>query len=105
MSMRKLLPVELAFIREMLKGKPDEGRLASSLVDRFVEEMDDGGMGGLRFTSSKDDRSLGTALAEKKFADQDGVTVVATLNLDGDGDLYELDVWKVDFSPLISFPE
>lgn len=24
MSMRKLLPVELAFIREMLKGKPDE---------------------------------------------------------------------------------
>jgi hypothetical protein len=102
--MRKLLSSELAFIRHMLKGTRDEERIALSLPDRFVEEMDDGEMGGLTFTSSKDNRSLGEALAQKEFVDQDGVTVIATLNLDGDGELYELDMWKVDFSPLKSFP-
>ena len=103
--MRKLSSSELSFIREMLKGTSDEERIASSLPDRLVQEMDDGGMGGLTFVSSKEDRSLGVALAEKEFADQDGVAVIATLNLDSDGELYELDIWKVDFSPLKSFPQ
>lgn len=34
--------------------------------------------------------------------DQDGVDVIATLSLDNYGDLFELDVWKVDFSPVVS---
>lgn len=102
--MRKLLSNELTFIAQMLTSIPDGGRIISSLPDRFVEEMDDGRMGGLKFVSSKEDRSLGVVLAEKEFVDQDGVPVIATLNLDSDGELYELDVWKVDFSPLKSFP-
>ncbi|MBN3755507.1 hypothetical protein G3N95_21365 [Paraburkholderia sp. Tr-20389] len=102
--MRKLRPSELAFVKEMLKGVPDEERIASSLPDRLVDDMDDGGMGGLTFISSRENRSLGPVLAEKQFADQDGVAVLATLNIDDSGELYELDILKVDFSPLKSFP-
>jgi hypothetical protein len=105
MSQRKLLRDEIALIRAMLKGKLDEERIASSLQDRLVEDMDDGGMGGLTFVSSKENRRLGAILAEREFADQDGITVIATLNLDSDGELYELDIWKVDFSPLQSLPQ
>ncbi|MFC0400660.1 DUF6984 family protein [Paraburkholderia rhizosphaerae] len=102
--MRQLRPNEIEFIKIMLKGTPDEKRFTDALKDCLVEEMDDGGMGGLTFVASGASRSLGVSLAEKEFVDQDGVTAIATLNLDADGDLYELDIWKVDFSPLKSFP-
>ncbi|WP_250454532.1 hypothetical protein [Caballeronia sp. ATUFL_M2_KS44] len=98
--MRRLLASETSFIKAMLNGVADERRIVDSLQDSFVEEMDDGGMGGLTFVSSKLSRSLGASLAEREFIDQDGVAVIATLNLDSDGELYELDIWKVDFSPL-----
>ena len=39
-----------------------------------------------------------------KFNDADGVPVSAALNLDQDHHLFELDVWKVDFSPLQRWP-
>jgi hypothetical protein len=46
-------------------------------------------------------RRLGHRIAELQFDDADGVPVIASLNVDQDGDLYELDVWKVDFKPVI----
>ena len=49
-------------------------------------------------------RILGNKLAETEFLDEDGITVIATLNLDNYGDPYELDVWKTDFSPLRHLP-
>jgi hypothetical protein len=33
------------------------------------------------------------------FKDIDGTPVSAALNVDQQGNLYELDIWKVDFSP------
>ena len=103
--MRPLRPNEMAFIKAMLKGKPNADSIVSSLPDHLVEEMDDGGMGGLTFVSSGEDRSIGVALAETQFVDEDGVTVIATLNLDNHNELYELDIWKVDFSPLKRLPD
>ena len=43
-------------------------------------------------------------IAEKEFLDSDGVPISVTLNIDDDGLLYELDIWKVDFSPIIKYP-
>lgn len=88
----------------MLMSKPDAAPLASQLPQCSVEEMDDGGMGGLKFSSSHENRSLGPQIASAEFLDEDGITVIATLNLDNYGDLYELDIWKTDFSPLRRFP-
>ena len=69
-----------------------------------VEEMDDGGMGSLRFVRAKQNRRLGEVIAEIQYQDEDGVPVLVSLNLDDDGELYGLDSWKVDFSPLKRIP-
>ena len=67
-----------------------------------VRELNDGGMGSLRLVvsgASSENQVFGRRAAEYEFADMDGVTVIASLNLDQDGLPFELDVWKVDFTP------
>jgi len=44
-------------------------------------------------------------ISEHLFLDVDGVTVIASLNIDKDGNLFELDIWKTDYSPLIKYPD
>ncbi len=67
--------------------------------------LDDGGMGSLRFASDAESPRLGATLGEVAFPDADGVLVMAALTVDQNGDLFELDVWKADFSPLQRWPE
>ncbi|MFG6110515.1 DUF6984 family protein [Stenotrophomonas nematodicola] len=100
---RVLSAAELSVIRMMLLGvrsSLDLSPEALSIVG--VEDMDDGGMGSIRFVSDKPDRRLGEELARETFLDEDDVEVIATLSLDNYGDLFELDIWKVDFSPVVS---
>ncbi len=67
--------------------------------------MRDGGMGSLRTVgATQDKRHYGKVLCEARLTDQDGVPVVASIIVDSVGELYELDMWKVDFSPLKHFP-
>jgi hypothetical protein len=76
------------------------GQSSSSHGDfDLVEDMNDGGMGSLRFVGSAD-RQLGKCIGEAEFDDADGVPVSVALNSDQCGELFELDLWKVDFSPL-----
>lgn len=73
-----------------------------------VKEMEDGGMGSLKLVSSKDERaarSFGNTVAELQFSDADGVEVLVSLNVDKDGEPFELDVWKTDFGAVIRIPE
>ena len=73
-----------------------------------VRPMDDGGMGSLELVSPRtpaSTRRFGQQAAELEFTDRDGVLVVASLLLDQDGEPFELDLWKVDFSPLIELPD
>jgi hypothetical protein len=46
-------------------------------------------------------RRFGRRMAELQFDDADGVPVIASLNVDEDGDLYEMDIRKTDFKPVI----
>ncbi|MDH2348702.1 hypothetical protein [Bradyrhizobium sp. SSUT77] len=73
----------------------------SPLQDHFglVEEMKDGGMGSLLFVGAAD-RRFGRCIGEAEFDDADGVLVSVALNLDQRDELFELDLWKVDFSAL-----
>lgn len=96
---------ERALIAELIKRNNGPVRLLSSLSDCRVEEMDGGGMGGLRFCVEGGSlRHFGEQLLEAKFLDADGVALMVAINLDEYAELYELDIWKVDFSPLIRFP-
>ncbi len=64
--------------------------------------MKDGNMGSLRFVSKDNsgERELGITIAEAEFMDEDEVPVMAYLNLDSNGDFFELDLWKADFTPV-----
>ncbi|MDB5199722.1 MAG: hypothetical protein JWO92_1685 [Chitinophagaceae bacterium] len=105
----------------MRKLFPDEERLLLHLIKNasvtfnekwnerlLVKPMDDGGMGSLLFfPNGKFDtnRSFGKCVSENQFKDADNVEVIASLNVDSKGNLFELDIWKTDFSPLIKIPE
>jgi hypothetical protein len=72
-----------------------------------VRDMDDAGMGSfyfLRKDKRRESRNGVRPIAERQFGDSDGVPISVALNIDGDGELFELDIWKVDFSPVLSYP-
>ena len=101
---RQLRENERVLISAMLSGKPSYAELMSNLDASSVEDMQDGGMGSIRFLSGDKARHLGEAIAEAEYIDDDGVLVIIALNTDSRGRLYEIDFWKVDFSPLRSYP-
>ena len=70
--------------------------------------MDDGEMGSLYlFPQGKinESRKLGRQISEFQFTDIDGVEVIASLNVDVDGVLFELDIWKTNFEKLVKLPD
>jgi hypothetical protein len=104
------------------RPSPQELQLVALLVSRAsgvqlspdwretlrVRPMADGGMGSLKLASEESlqpERPIGRRAAELQFVDADGVSVLASLNVDRDGHLLELDMWKTDFSPLIRIPD
>jgi hypothetical protein len=104
MKRRLLTLPELSLIIFMLRGKPSADTLLGKLMTTEVEDIEDGGMGSLRFVSEKPDRRLGEKVAGTHFLDEDGVPVLVSLYLDLQGELYELDSWKTDYSPLKRIP-
>ncbi len=71
----------------------------------LVEPLSDGGMGSLHlYPNGKihDDRIFGEQKSDIMFKDKDGIEVIASLYLDQLGDIFEIDIWKTDFSPTIS---
>jgi hypothetical protein len=69
-----------------------------------VETMNDGGMGSIRIGPFGGDRRFGATVAETVFHDEDGTLVLASLNVDSRNELYEVDIWRVDFGPLRRWP-
>jgi uncharacterized lipoprotein YehR (DUF1307 family) len=49
-------------------------------------------------------QTLGEVLVEAQYHDSDGVLVVITIYSDKNRELFEVDIWKVDFSPLRRYP-
>lgn len=95
--MRKLNSKEAKLVDKLLKIA---GRRLD-IDELLVTDMNDGGMGSLAIGENYTDREFGEQIAEFIFKDFDGTYVSAALNVDSHGNLYELDVWKVDFSPTL----
>jgi hypothetical protein len=101
---RRLCESEMELVGLLLQKAGDTGTLLNRMSSLDVREMSDGGMGSLYFVSetrSPEQRHMGQRIAEMQFNDADGVAILASLNVDKDGDLYELDVWKTDYTPVI----
>lgn len=102
---RDLTKSESQLMKAMLSRAGQSSEVLKQLESARVTEMNDGGMGSLRFESrSSEDRRLGQTVSRAEFKDEDGVVVSAAIHLDQAGKLFELDIWKVDFSPLARWP-
>lgn len=71
-----------------------------------VIPLDDGGMGSLFFESimPKSERRMKKQIVEKQFHDEDGTPILVSINVDERDELYELDIWKADFKPVVKYP-
>lgn len=103
------------------KPSTQEERLLEFLVKRsstpipvnwrdglLVHPMDDGGMGSLYLFPGGEGnagRTFGKQVSEYQFTDSDGVEVIASLNVDKEGELFELDILKTDFGKLLKWPD
>jgi len=65
-----------------------------------AENVEVVGFGGVVLLSSTT-QVFGSDIATAMLADADGVPVRVTLCLDNHDQLFELELWKVDFSPII----
>ena len=103
--MRLLTKDEQDLIRFMLTNNGTQKKFIDELPNLMVEEMNDGGMGSLRFLSKKEGRRVfKNEISIMHYRDTDGVSVRFALNLDQDDEVYELDVFKGDFSAMKKFP-
>jgi len=97
---RKLFDHEVPLTRRLLAIGGRQERTDQLLI----EPLADGGMGSFRIGEPAAGRKLGYVIAEVRFLDADGIPVTAALNVDTQDQLFEVDVWKVDFSPLQHWP-
>ncbi|MDW3194242.1 MAG: hypothetical protein R8G66_17845 [Cytophagales bacterium] len=108
MSSRKLSQDE-RWLLEMLVQKATVKFPSNWSDNLLVKPLSDEGMGSLLLFPERvavdDDRLFGEQISEYQFTDEDGIEVIASLNMDDEGKLFELDIWKTDFSPLISIPK
>ncbi len=82
----------------------EQAKIEVDLSSIKLEAMNDGEMGSHKFQNNNLDSKFGCEAASCCFADTDGIVVSATLNLDQYGALYELDLFKGDFSKLQRWP-
>ncbi|GAB3294230.1 DUF6984 family protein [Hymenobacter tenuis] len=104
MNKRTLNLAELGLLMYMLRGAPGAEPLLAALHTAEVAELQTGETSSLRFLSREPNRRLGERIASTQFLDLDGVVVLVSLYLDQEGNLYELDCWKVDDSPVRRIP-
>ena len=107
--MREPTIEEDRIIRFLISKSCAEHAMDVRLGPYMVQEMQDGGMGSLyiipKAIASKTERETGPMVAEFHANDIDDIEMVISLFLDTDLTPFELDIWKVDFSPLRSLSQ
>lgn len=104
MNARNLTDQEKALLRHLLTG--NRAGLTLNLDSDKVFDMNDGGMGSIRFQAPDgESRRFGAEIAGAHYYDIDNVLVDIAVNVDEQGKLFEVDFWKVDYSKLVKYPE
>lgn len=101
---RSLRSEETSILAALLKPPLDQ--YVCGLATCKVQDLDDGGMGGIKFLrESGKPRSFGKTIAEAEYIDADGVLVSIAINVDDVGDLLEIEFWKVNYAALCIYPK
>ncbi|MEH6780477.1 MAG: hypothetical protein V7618_02810 [Rhodoglobus sp.] len=104
-SYRSPTEAELRLLRALVERAPRFSGSLATLSALTVAPINDGGMGSLAIGPPSLERRFEDQVAEATFFDVDGMWVSATLNVDQFGELFELDVFEGDFSPLREIPQ
>src|SRR5436305_1912821 len=96
MAPRPIRPEERALIEHLL------GLIKGGNRYRIPQEVDNLGDTGIQLSSRGEHAD---DLVEADYKDTDGRDVLITLTTNQYDELYELDIWKTDFSPLQRYPE
>lgn len=100
--LRKLREEEKRLITDMLSEKIID--LTNAEIDSaLVIDLNDGNMGSIRFIYDTDS-TYQAQIASAEYADSDGAIVSIAINTNTQGNLYEIDFWKTDFSALLKYP-
>ncbi|RZJ98888.1 MAG: hypothetical protein EOO46_23600 [Flavobacterium sp.] len=86
----------IAYLLEQLPANSNQYRIPLQ-----VTELQDGGMGSIRLT---DKGRHHKDLIQLQYVDVDGQMVIITLTESHAGELFELDIWNVNFSALKQYP-
>lgn len=101
---RKINKTEIGVLEYLMKKASIQLRNDWS-NNLFIQQLDDGGMGGFLIFESKDGtdakRKFGKQVSEFEFTDDDGVLVLVSLNVDQNNQPFEVDIWKTNFDPVI----
>jgi hypothetical protein len=110
------LCLETIIMNERRNIKPEEIELIAFLLNKvglntdeypiadFVDEYEGYVMGSIGLGDPEISPYAGDLL-QAKYIDSDGKDVAITLTMDENGQLLDLDFWKVDFSKLITYPK
>lgn len=97
--MRKISNSEKQFIIILLKHSTLKVE-----IPEMVIQLKDEKMGSISFDIDQN-QSRNERIVSGNFMDDDGILVDFELTIDKQGNLFELDLWKVDFNQLVSFPK
>ena len=102
--MRKLRKEEIKLINLLLNKSDYDGNYDLDNIN--VIDMEDGKMGSITFLREDEniERFMKKTISEMTFKDEDGTPIIVSLNIDLEENLYELDIWKVDFTEVKKYP-
>lgn len=96
---------ETKLIIWMLRDTEEGADIIKTLNEIYVSEMRDGGMGSLKVSiEGVDERTFGRELVSVDLIDSDQVPLFISVNLDSNGNFFELEIFKGDFSALRKIP-
>lgn len=104
--MRRLTENEFAVCAKLISNTRNSKKLMSQLETATIDLLPDGGMGSMRFVifGKEEGRKFGNKVAEAKALDSDGIPLFFSLLVDEEGNLFELEIWRVDFNEIRQFP-
>lgn len=97
--MREISKSELKLVSYLLEKAGKQTH-----IPNLIRPLKDEGMGSISF-DLKGSRKRVSQIIGGSFKDSDGVLVDFELTADENNELFELDLWKVDFSRLLKYPQ
>src|SRR5436190_3582536 len=97
---------EKDLVRQLVETTRRGNEVLASLDSIKAYDLSDGDMRSVK-TMPQDDRETRRAvpIASANYVDSDNVAISVQINCDETGRLFEIDIWKTDFSTIIRYPK